>query len=114
MNAAYQLTALADARPGMVLSDVVRDGRGNVLLAQGVVLSEPMLASLARHGVAILPILAVQATAPAPDPAAVQARLDHLFRNNMRDDHADWATGILRRYVEDYRLQRDMQAEVQA
>jgi hypothetical protein len=40
----------------------------------------------------------------------VQARLDYLFRANDREDHADWATGILRRYVEDYRLQREVQA----
>jgi hypothetical protein len=38
----------------------------------------------------------------------VQARLDQLFRKNDRDDSADWATGILRRYIEDYRLGREV------
>jgi hypothetical protein len=110
MSLAYQLTALADARSGMVLSDVVRDARGNVLLAQGLTLTEVMLASLARHGIESLPIAIAQAAAPAPDPSALQARLDHLFRNNVRDDDNDWATGILRRYMEDYRFEREVGA----
>jgi hypothetical protein len=110
MSGPYHLTPLAETRPGMVLSDVVRDGKGNVLLAQGIVLTESMLASLARHGIDLLPILqAVPAPAPV-DPDAIQARLDHLFRKHDRDDLGDWATGILRRYVEDYRLQREVGA----
>lgn len=107
---AFQLTLLSEARPGMVLSDVLLDDRGNVLLAQGVVLTEAMLASLARHGVEALPIQRAAPEAPAVDPAAVQARLDLVFRGNDRDDLGDWATGILRRYIEDYRLQREVQA----
>ena len=110
MTAGLQLTALTDVRPGMALSDVLFDDKGNVLLAQGVVLTEALLASLARHGIEALPILQVESAAPAVDPAAVQARLDYLFRGNDREDHADWATGILRRYVEDYRLQREVQS----
>jgi hypothetical protein len=110
MSLAYQLTALADSRPGMVLSDVLRDARGNVLLAQGVTLTEAMLASLARHGIDALPIAIARAAAPAPDPSSLQARLDHLFRNNVRDDNNDWATGILRRYMEDYRFEREVGA----
>ena len=107
---ALHLTLLSDARPGMVLSDVLLDDRGNVLIAQGVVLTEAMLASLARHGVEALPIVQAEPEAPVADPAAVQARLDMLFRGNDREDLDDWATGILRRYVEDYRLQREVQA----
>lgn len=113
MNAQFALMPLAEVRPGMILSDVVRDERGNVLLSQGVVLTDTLLASLARHGIAALAIHLPEqdAAAPAIDAAAVQARLDHLFRDNVRDDHNDWATGILRRYVEDYRLQKDPCAE---
>jgi len=40
MSGPFQLTPLAETRPGMVLSDVVRDGKGNVLLAQGIVLKD--------------------------------------------------------------------------
>ena len=111
MNGAYQLLSLANAQPGMVLGEVLRDDKANVLLAQGTVLSESMLASLARHGVEMLPIL-LAGTEPAPaiDPARVQERLDRVFRKQERDNHGDWATGILRRYVEDFRLQREVQA----
>jgi hypothetical protein len=105
----YQLTPLADASPGMVLGDVLRDGKGNVLLAQGVVLTESMLASLARHGVELLPILAAGDAEPAVDPVRVQERLDQVFRKHQRGDHGDWATGILRQYIEDFRLQRRVQ-----
>lgn len=108
MNGTYQLTPLIDASPGMVLGDVLRDEKGNVLLAQGVVLTEAMLASLARHGVELLPILAARPE-PAIDPAQVQARLDRVFRRHERGNHADWATGILRQYVEDFRMKREVQ-----
>ena len=110
MTAGLQLILLADARPGMTLSDVLLDEKGNVLLTQGAVLTEAMLASLARHGVESLPILQMESPAPPIDPAVMQARLDYLFRGNDREDLDDWATGILRRYVEDYRLQREVQA----
>jgi hypothetical protein len=115
MSATYQLLPLADARPGMVLADVVRDQRGNILLSQGMVLTDALLAALTRHDIAMVAILAAEQDRPPPvDAEAVQARLDHLFRNNERDDHYDWATGILRRYVEDYRQQRDLEREVGA
>lgn len=41
--------ALSDASPGMTLSDDVLDTKGNILLPQGVVLTEQILASLQRH-----------------------------------------------------------------
>jgi hypothetical protein len=107
MSSGYKLTALAAARPGMVLSDVLLDRQGQMLLPQGTVLTDSVLASLARHGVRMLPIVATDAEAP-PDAEHVQARLDHLFRKHDRDDTGDWATGILRRYVEDYRLGREV------
>jgi hypothetical protein len=108
VNAHHAPMPLDEVRPGMILSDVVQDERGNVLLSQGVTLTETLLASLARHGIVALPIHQPEQEAAAPpiDADAVQSRLDHLFRENQRDDHNDWATGILRRYVEDYRLQR--------
>jgi hypothetical protein len=87
MNGTYQFTPLPDARPGMVLGEVLRDDKGNVLLAQGVVLTEGMLASLARHNVELLPILAASPPAPAIDPARVQERLDRVFRKHERDNN---------------------------
>jgi hypothetical protein len=107
MSDSYELVPLAHLYPGMVLADALLDAHGHVLLAEGAVLSEATILSLSRHGVGAAPIVRSEALTP-PDPDAVQKRLDHLFRHNDRDDHADWATGLLRRYVEDYRLQREV------
>jgi len=107
MSGAYQLIALAQAQPGMVLSDVLLDRHGQVLLAKGAVLSDTAIRSLARHGVTMLRVVGAEPQPPA-DPAQIQARLDHLFRRNRRDDNEDWASGLLRRYVEDYRLGREV------
>jgi len=44
----------------------------------------------------------------APDEGAVVARLDHLFRKHDLEGDNDWAGKLLRRYVEDYRLERQV------
>jgi hypothetical protein len=110
MSSAYQHLALADVRPGMVLSDVLLDQQGQVLLPQGAVLTAPIIALLPRHGVEVLAVLRAGdgRAAPAPDQTAIQARLAHLFRNSDIDNNDDWATGILHRYMEDYRLGREI------
>jgi hypothetical protein len=107
MSDRYELVPLAHLYPGMVLGDALLDAQGHVLLAEGAVLSEASILSLARHGVGAAPILRAVPLAE-PDPSAIQGRIDHLFRHNERDDHADWATGLLRRYVEDYRLHHEV------
>ena len=107
MSDSYELLPLAHLYPGMVLADALLDAHGNVLLAEGVTLGEATILSLAKHGIGAAPIRRARPVAQ-PDPAALQERLDHLFRRNERDDHADWATGLLRRYVEDYRLRREV------
>lgn len=107
MSDSYELVPLAHLYPGMVLADALLDAQGNVLLAEGAVLGEATILSLSRHGVGAAPIRRA-APLSQPDPAAVQERLDRLFRRNERDEHADWATGLLRRYVEDYRLRREV------
>ena len=109
MSSAYQHLAVADVRPGMVLSDVLLDQHGQVLLPQGAILTAGIIALLPRHGVEVLAVLKGAGEAePAPDPAAVQARLAHLFRKNDIENNDDWATGILHRYMEDYRLGREV------
>jgi hypothetical protein len=102
----YHQLALAEVRPGMALSDVLLDVQGNVLLPQGTVLTEAMLALMPRHGIAVLPIIAEEVS---PEQVAAvldhhQARIAHLFRKNDPDSHSDWATATLRRFVGDFRL----------
>jgi hypothetical protein len=116
MSSAYQHLALADVRPGMVLSDVLLDRQGQVLLPQGAVLTAPIIALLPRHGIEALAVLRQDADSAeaAPDYAMLQQRLAHLFRHNDIDkhdavNHDDSATSMLRRYMEDYRLRREIE-----
>lgn len=110
MSSAYQHLAVADVRPGMVLSDVLLDQQGQVLLPEGAILTAAIIALLPRHGIEVLAVLRGAGEAgPAPDQAALQARLAHLFRKNDIDNNEDWATGILHRYMEDYRLGREIE-----
>lgn len=106
MSSAFHHLALADVRPGMVLSDVLLDRQGQVLLPQGAVLTAPIIALLPRHGIEALAVLragTAEEAAPAPDHAALQQRLAHLFRK-----HDAGAGATLRGYIEDYRLDREI------
>jgi len=106
MTGNYHQLALAAVRPGMVLSDVLLDVQGKVLLAQGTVLTEAMLALMPRHGIAVLPIVKDE-VAPETVAATLQhheARLARLFRKNDPDSGSDWATATLRRFVTDFRF----------
>ncbi|ATD63072.1 hypothetical protein CNX70_25165 [Janthinobacterium svalbardensis] len=90
----------------MILSDVLLDAHGQVLLPQGAVLTENMLSLMPRHGIAMLPI---QAPPPSPEVVAAQQaadseRLAYLFRKLNPDDPEDAATTLLRNYVTQYRL----------
>ena len=106
MAVMHQHLPLEQVRPGMVLSDVLLDAHGQVLLPQGAVLTENMLSLMPRHGIAMLPI---QAPPPSPEEIAAQqaadsARLAYLFRKHDPDDPLDTATTLLRNYVTQYRL----------
>jgi len=125
MSSAYRHLALADVRPGMVLSDVLLDRQGQVLLPQGAVLTAPIIALLPRHGIEALPVLrhadsgdsSADNDEAAPNCAMLQQRLAHLFRRNCirnrdgssdaTDDLADSASATLQRYMADYRLGRE-------
>lgn len=109
MTSSYLHLALAQLKPGMILSDEVLDPQGHVLLPKGALLTESTIASLGRHQVVSLAVMA------EPDPAydaqvqsAHAARLAHLFRRHDPEDQNDWATGILRHYMEDFRLEREV------
>ncbi|MBV7537400.1 hypothetical protein KW842_16650 [Duganella sp. sic0402] len=106
MTGNYQQLTLAEVRPGMVLSDVLLDVQGQVLLPQGAVLTDAMLALMPRHGIAVLPILRDEVT---PEMVAAtqqhhEARIATLFRKSDPDSDSDWATATLRRFVSDFRL----------
>ena len=109
MNAAHQMVSLEDASPGMALSDAILDQQGQVLLAQGTVLTAPMIAALARHDVAMLPIAISASETPAFNPVAVAARVAYLFRADAQDatGPADTATAVLHRYIAAYRLESE-------
>ena len=113
MSAAYQHLALTEVMPGMILSDELLDRQGQVLLPKGTVLSAKMIALLPGHGVGMVAVLRAAESQSGgearPDSAAVERRLAHIFRKNDIDNNDDWATGILRRYVSDYRLGREIE-----
>ncbi len=107
MTASFQHLPLTEVEPGMVLSDELLDVQGHVLLPQGTTLTQAMIAAMPRHGIAMLPI-AIPEAPSEEEVAAVRERhlerLDRLFRKNDPDCDQDWATGLLRRFVTDYRL----------
>ena len=113
MNSPFHHLALADVRPGMVLSDELLDRQGQVLLPQGAVLTAAIIALLPRHGIDNLAVLrAMQDVAPAVviDETAVSARLQHLFRHcGATDEQPDTsASAALHAYMLDYRLEREV------
>lgn len=102
MSTAHELVSLETATEGMILSDDILDQQGQVLLAQGTVLTAATIAALGRHDIALLPIAVTGAAAPIIDEAAITARLDYLFRGT----DAVSANAILHEYIADFRLER--------
>ena len=93
----YKLIALADAQPGMVLSDHLLDRHGKVLLPGETVLTEKMLESLKRYDIDTIPVVGEGMT-PEEKAALVQARLDRLdqlFRKQQYGNADMHANGIL-------------------
>lgn len=86
MNKRSRELALDQALPGMELACDLVDQHGTVLLQQGGVLNERILAALERRGIARLRVLAdadaeqVDEGARAAERERVQLRLAHLFR----------------------------------
>ena len=112
MSAAYQHLALSEVKPGMILSDELLDKQGQVLLPKGAVLTAKTIALLPSHGISMLAVLRddiAEGENARPDPCALEHRLAILFRKNDIDNNDDWATGILRRYIADYRLGREIE-----
>ena len=108
MNPAYQHLALESAKPGMVLSDELLDKQGQVLLPKGAVLTERIIALLPSHDIEMVAVVCEAAPAAPVDMGALSARLDQLFRKHNPDNPDDWATGALRHYMSDFRLDREI------
>ena len=111
MNAAHQMVSLDKAEAGMALSDAILDQQGQVVLAQGTILTVATIAALARHDIAMLPIAVNGDAIAAVDVAAVTARIAYLFRGDgsaFDAGPAATATAILHRHIEDYRLGREV------
>lgn len=106
MAVTHQTLPLQQVRPGMILSDVLLDAHGQVLLPQGAVLTENMLALMPRHGIDALPIQAQELTPEekAAQQDAYRARLAYLFRKYNPDDPEEAATSLLHSYINTYRL----------
>lgn len=111
MNTAYQHLALNDVQPGMILSDELLDRQGQVLLPKGAVLTAQTIALLPSHGIGMLAVVRGDQPGPvegSPEGSVIEARLNQLFRKNDADNADDCATGMLRRYMLDYRLNREI------
>lgn len=92
------------AAVGMVLSEAVFDAHGNVLLPQGVVLDEALLASLQRRGIdwiAVADNAVCEAQLQAEKERLLQ-RLPVLFRNCMSKPGCT----MLLDHIRAYRLQQ--------
>jgi hypothetical protein len=91
---------LDDATVGMELAADLVDPHGTVLLQAGAVLTDTLLAALARRGVARLRVVGEAASEELPDARRerIRARLAHLFRHG-----AGGARAQLRACLEDYR-----------
>lgn len=104
MATEHRQLPLNEVVEGMVLSDNVLDNNGVVLLSRGLTLSTSILAALARHGIATVPIVfeSDDPSAPVatPDPSQQLQRLAHLFRKQSTDE----ASGLLLQYVQYFRL----------
>ena len=110
MTASYRHLPLADVKPGMVLSDVLLDKQGQVLLPAGSVLTETMLARMPGHGIESLAVI----DDSPPDPAvlaaqkeAMLARIAVLFRRHDPDNGEDWAAHALRALITDFRVGKE-------
>ena len=106
MALTHQHLPLDQVLPGMILSDVLLDAHGQVLLPQGAVLTENMLSLMPRHGIEML---SIAAPAMSPEEQALQqkahrARLDYLFRKYDPDNPDEAATSMLHSYVSSYRM----------
>lgn len=100
----YKQVAIDDAGAGMVLAAEVRDGQGNVLLAEGAALTDALLAALRRRGVESVRIEGDEVSEEqlAAERERIAARLAHLFRK----PHGGAADTLLREQISAWRMEQ--------
>lgn len=82
---------LDEAEAGMTLIEPVRDGKGDILLPTGTVLTEMSLKSLRRRGIDFIVIVndAISEEERQHERERIQKRLNSLFRKNKTGDIAE-------------------------
>lgn len=102
MNEVAREVMLDQATVGMTLASDLLDQHGTVLLQRGSVLTEGLLAALARRGVARVRVVGepdgMDTSGARRERAA--ARLAHLFRHGAQGANAE-----LRACLQDYRME---------
>ncbi len=101
MSTSYQHLPLAEVQPGMVLASELLDTQGMVLLPEGTVLTEAMIAALPVNRDNLN---TVERNEEEAARLARIARLAVLFRHHDPDNDRDWSTATLYKFVGDYRL----------
>ena len=104
-NPNSQRKTLEEIRAGMSLAEPVLGAHGEVVLPQGVTLTDALLQSLGRRGIESLSVLAPKAEGDDPatntkDIAVQMARIGRLFRHATEYDGTDY----LRTLVTQYRM----------
>ena len=102
MTVIHRQLALADLRPGMVLSDDLLDPQGQILLPKATVLTQQSIDAMHRHEVVSVPIIVGELSAEeaAARKEHAKSRLARLFR--LSGDTGPDA--LLQRYVRNFRL----------
>lgn len=98
---------IAQAEPGMVLSEDLLDHQGQVLLPKASVLNESLIKGLHRHDIAAICIVGAQSSPEeqARTTARHAQRIAILFRQIAPD--AAGVSNELRNYVRTFRLGDD-------
>lgn len=101
MSTLHRQLALADLTPGMVLSHNLLDTQGQILLPKGAALTEKTIASMPRHNIATVRIVAGELSEEedALREKLAQARLTYLFRGTEENP----INHLLHQYVSNFR-----------
>ena len=103
MSSGHKYISLDAVSAGMVLADDLQDANGQVLITQGVTLTDDIIRSLQRHQIPAISVLFGEVSAADEQAELAQraARLASLFR---KPNNPDEATELLEHHVRRFRL----------